>query len=91
LHRSDRGSLFFIRAHDWETEHEHRFVVLAVDDAPIAINYGNSLVAVTVGEQMAAWEHPAVIAKCEEAGVEALRMEWANWRPGLVPLQREAR
>jgi hypothetical protein len=82
----NRGPLFFTKARDWETEHEHRFVVLAREEAPIAIDYGDSLVAVIAGEQMPDWEHPAVIAKCEEAGVEALRMKWANWRPGVVEL-----
>jgi hypothetical protein len=81
------GSLFFTKARDWETEHEHRFVVTATDDAPIAIDYGDSLSAVIAGDQLPAWELPAMIAKCQEAGVEALKMKWANWRPGLVAVE----
>lgn len=80
------GSLFFTKARDWETEHEYRFVVLARDEAPISIHYGDSLVAVIAGDQMPRWEIPAVRAKCEEAGVAARQMKWANWRPGLVPI-----
>lgn len=82
----NNGSLFFTKARDWETEHEYRFVVLARDEAPISVAYGDSLVAVIAGDQMPRWEIPALLAKCQEAGVAARQMKWANWKPGVVPI-----
>jgi hypothetical protein len=80
------GSLFFTKARDWETEHEYRFVVLASDEEPISIDYGDALTAVIAGDQMPRWEIPGARARCEEAGVAARQMKWANWRPGHVSL-----
>jgi hypothetical protein len=83
---TNSGPLFFTKARDWETEHEYRFVVVAHDEAPIAIDYGDALVAVIAGDQVPRWEIPAMRAKCEEAAVAARQMKWSNWRPGLVPI-----
>lgn len=84
------GSLFFTKTRDWETEHEYRFVSIAADDAsPLVLSYGDSLEAVIAGDQLPAWEYPAVEAACERAGARALKMKWKNWRPGLIPLPEE--
>jgi Protein of unknown function (DUF2971) len=79
-------SLFFTKTRDWETEHEYRFVVLGRDDSPLGVSYGDALTAVVAGERLPNWERPAVVAACEEAGAQALRVRWKNWRPGLVDL-----
>jgi hypothetical protein len=84
-------SLFFTKIRDWETEHEFRFVVLGRDDSPVSVNYGDSLTAVIAGYRLPEWEQPAVITTCEKEDVQALRMKWKNWKPGLVDLSTDSR
>lgn len=86
---TNRGAFFFKKTLDWETEHEYRFVAVSQDESPLSIDYGHSLTAVIVGEQLPRWEHPSVIAACHEAEADPLLMKWKNRRPGLVKLDHE--
>jgi hypothetical protein len=83
---ANADSLFFTKTRDWETEHEFRFVAIAGDDVSLSVEYGDALVAVIAGEQLPAWERPAVESACQRVDAQALRILWKNWRPGLVEL-----
>ena len=86
---ANRGALFFKKTLDWETEHEYRFVAISQDESPLSIDYGHSLTAVIVGEQLPRWEHPSAITACHEAEADPLLMKWKNRRPGLIRLDHE--
>lgn len=83
---ANADALFFTKTRDWETEHEFRFVAITCEDTSLSIEYGSALVAVIAGERLPSWEWPAVPSACQQAGAQALRILWKNWRPGLIEL-----
>lgn len=88
---ANSGALFFTKMLDWETEHEYRFVAIAADSSPLAVDFGESLAYVIAGEQLPRWEYPAVIEACRSAGADPLLLRWNHWRPGLTELPVAAR
>lgn len=79
--------LFFLKALDWATEHEYRFVTTSSDGKDLFVDYGDSLAGVIVGEQFPIWQRPAAIEVCERKKVLAKRMDWSMGRPLLGDLR----
>lgn len=79
-------ALFFEKTVDWQGEHEYRFVAIVRDGSTQCIDYADALKAVIAGEKLPEWEHPSIVAACEEVGADPLRVEWDRGRPGIVPL-----
>ena len=73
--------LFFLKTTDWETEHEYRFVVTSDESGYLYADYGDALEAVVIGERLARWEWPGVVAACRDADALALRLEWSTGAP----------
>jgi hypothetical protein len=71
---------FFLKSDDFETEHEYRAVLMADENAELGqedavvttkgeyahVNYGDSLVAVIVGERFPNWQLPGAKARANE-------------------------
>lgn len=77
-----KDDLFFLKTTDWETEHEHRFIVTAPEEDYVYAGFGDDVLeAVVIGERLARWEWPGVVASCQHAGAMALRLEWSTGAP----------
>lgn len=83
-----RDELFFRKALDWETEHEHRFLATAPEgwDKALYLDFGASLKAAIFGEKFPAWQRAAAHDVCGPNGVEVLRLDWTLGRPNLEEL-----
>ena len=76
-----QADLFFVKALDWEGEHEFRIVELppeARSDQHKLVPFGGapSIAAVIVGERFPAWQLPAARVVCDQVGVRLLKLEW---------------
>jgi hypothetical protein len=85
---------FFLKALDWRSEYEYRFVVTAPGDEYLHVAYGDALVAVVVGEKFPGSEVLNARRACERAGARPLALKWASGGPALLrlrtPEEREA-
>ncbi len=85
---------FFLKALDWRSEHEYRFVVTAPGDEDIHVDYGDALVAVIAGEKFPGSEVLRARRACERVGARHLALKWASGGPVLLrlrtPEEREA-
>jgi hypothetical protein len=72
---------FLLKALDWATEYEYRFVLLQPDETYAFVRYGNALKAVVVGELFPGWQLPAAAEVCSAGGVELKRMRWDMGMP----------
>jgi hypothetical protein len=85
---------FFVKALDWRSEYEYRFVVIAPGDEYLHVDYGDALVAVVVGEKFPGSEVLNARRACERAGARPLALKWASGGPALLrlrtPEEREA-
>jgi hypothetical protein len=83
--------LFFVKALDWETENEYRFVMTAPEDQDdVFVEYADSLEAVIVGEKFPDWERPGAIKACRRSGADPLGLDWSERRPRLANLEGQA-
>ena len=73
--------LFFLKAKDWETEHEYRFVVTAPDVDYVHADYGDALTAVILGERFPVWQEAGANSLCHEVGAIAAKMNWRSGAP----------
>jgi hypothetical protein len=89
-----RRDFFFIKALDWRSEYEHRFVVIAPGDEYVYADYGDALVAVLAGEKFPGSEVAGARRACERVGTELRALKWASSGPVLLkprtPAEREA-
>jgi hypothetical protein len=81
--------LFFLKALDWRTEYEYRFVVTTPrDDDEVFVGYGEALEAVIVGERFPSWQRASAMQACKEAKAAPLILSWFRGRPSPWPLRR---
>ncbi len=85
---------FFLKALDWKSEYEFRFVVTAPGGEYLHVDYGDALVAVVVGESFPGSTVLSARRACERASATPLTLKWASGGPTLLrlctPEEREA-
>ena len=79
--------LYLTKNRDWESEREHRFVILTwayETDTPIDIPFGTALRAVVLGEACALCSPASGLPRLET--VDFYRCTWSRGTPSLQPL-----
>lgn len=79
------GDLLLLKTDDWMSEHEYRFVAMWEDEGYQFLPYADTLSAILLGERFPEWQVPGAERRCQQAGVELLRMEWRHGVPTPVP------
>jgi hypothetical protein len=82
-------TLFFLKARDWRSEYEYRFVVTTPPGEGLFVDYADSLVAVIGGEKFPDWQIPGARGLTEIQDAQALRLHWDN-QPFLIDLRQES-
>jgi DUF2971 family protein len=78
--------LFFLKAKDWRSEYEYRFVVTAPPDLDgHFVNFGDSLRCIVAGERFPDWQIAGALDLAAAQGADALRLDWDN-EPFLTTL-----
>jgi hypothetical protein len=86
---ANHDSLFFLKALDWRSEYEYRFVLTAPPgDRGILTEFRDSLVAVIAGERFPDWQVAGALELAARHEAEALQLHWDN-QPSLIHLQQE--
>ena len=75
---------FFLKAEDWETENEFRWIIQGEEDRPeyISIEDG-TLEEVILGEDILSSDEDCIIKLCQESGVQYRKAEWTSGIPTL--------
>lgn len=79
--------LFFLKTDDWRTEVEYRFVVTAMSNEAVFVDYGDALHAVIVGEKFPTWQRAGAIETCREVKAEPLHLDWSMGHPLPISLE----
>lgn len=83
-----RADLFFLKAEDWQTEYEYRFLLRREAPAPYYVTMSSSLRGVVLGDAVSDAYRPSLDALCETLQVGAAQIRWTNGTPGLRNLAR---
>jgi hypothetical protein len=87
---ANHDSLFFLKALDWRSEYEYRFVVTAPPtDGGILAEFGDSLVSVVGGEKFPDWQIAGALELAANHEAEALQLHWDN-EPYLIQLRQDS-
>jgi hypothetical protein len=93
------ADFFFLKTDDFKTEHEYRIVIMPGDESvpaapgsPVSfegefayVEYGDTLVAVVVGERFPNWQLLGANRACERANALLGKVGWQNRRPIAFP------
>jgi hypothetical protein len=83
-------SLFFLKALDWRSEYEYRFVVTAPPGGEgVFVEFGDALVGVVAGEKFPDWQVAGALELANRHESKALQLHWDN-RPYLIQLQQDS-
>jgi hypothetical protein len=87
-----QDDLFFVKALDWEGEHEFRIVELppeARSEQYKVVPFGgpSSIAAVIVGERFPAWQLPGARAVCDRLDVRLLQLDWRAGIPHALDVR----
>ena len=87
---ANHDSLFFLKALDWRSEHEYRFVVTAPSgEGETLAEFGDSLVGVVAGEKFPDWQIAGALELAARHEAEALQLHWDN-EPYLIQLRQDS-
>jgi hypothetical protein len=87
---ANHDSLFFLKALDWRSEYEYRFVVTAPPGGEgVFAEFGDSLVGVVAGEKFPDWQIAGALELAGRHESEALRLHWDN-QPYLIQLRQDS-
>jgi hypothetical protein len=87
---ANHDSLFFLKALDWRSEYEYRFVVTAPPSGEgVFVEFGDSLVSVVAGEGFPDWQIAGALDLAARHESDALRLYWDN-RPYLIQLRQNS-
>jgi hypothetical protein len=75
--------LFFRKLTDWSTESEYRSVVAVRGASEVAVDFGESLRAVVLGEHFPSWQIPAAAEMCRASGIDLRQIRWGAFPPGV--------
>lgn len=75
--------LFLLKARDWETEYEYRFLLRRQEPSPFSATVRSSLRGVVLGDAVSEAHRPSIDALCERLEIGAARIVWNNGTPGL--------
>jgi hypothetical protein len=91
LIEANHDSLFFLKALDWRSEYEYRFVVTAPPGGEgVLVEFGDSLVGIVAGEKFPDWQIAGCLEHAARHEAEALRLHWDN-EPYLIQLRQDSR
>jgi hypothetical protein len=83
-------SLFFLKALDWRSEYEYRFVVTASPGGEgVFVEFGDALVGVVAGEKFPDWQVAGALELANRHESKALQLHWDN-QPYLIQLQQDS-
>jgi hypothetical protein len=87
---ANHDSLFFLKALDWRSEYEYRFVVTAPPgDSGIFAHFGDSLLGFIGGEKFPDWQIAGALEIAARHEAEVLQLQWDN-RPYLIELRQNS-
>lgn len=76
-------NLLLLKAKDWETEYEYRFLLRREERGPFFATVRSSLRGLVLGDMVSDAYRPSVDALCETLQIGAARTTWDNGTPGL--------
>jgi len=77
--------LFLLKANDWETEYEFRWLVYSEKNSAEYVSSDGLIEEVLVGADFPKADEPSLVKMCQELKVPAGRMVWVNGVPYLEP------
>jgi hypothetical protein len=88
---ANHDSLFFLKALDWRSEYEYRFVLTARPDGEgVFVEFDDSLVGIVAGEKFPDWQIAGALELAARHEAEAVQLHWDN-EPYLIQLRQQAR
>lgn len=75
--------LFLLKARDWETEYEYRFLLRRQEPSPFSATVRSSLRGLVLGDVVSEAYRPSIDALCETLQIGASRIVWNNGTPSL--------
>jgi hypothetical protein len=77
--------LFLVKAEDWYTEYEYRWLVHSLDDASEDISIDGVIEGVLVGQDFPKAYWPSLKELCKELNIPAGLIEWESGFPYIYP------
>jgi hypothetical protein len=81
--------LFLLKAAEWESEFEYRYLAVSDDSEFVFGRFSASLKAVVVGQECPSWQWLGVLDLCRQVGATAYRLHWLPEGPFPAELAKD--